>query len=140
AGIDIWQIDDFYRKLILASIVEKEAGNSAERPIIAGVFDRRMRLGMPLQSCPTVDYILEKQGIRRAVLTNAGTRIPSPYKTNRNPGLPPTPISNPQVDSILAALKPAAHNYLYFFADNQGNNVFSASYEEHQRLQRRMRL
>ena len=140
AGIDIWQIDDFYRKLILASIVEKEAGNSAERPIIAGVFDRRMRLGMPLQSCPTVDYILEKQGIRRAVLTNADTRIPSPYNTYQNPGLPPTPISNPQVESILAALKPAAHNYLYFFADNQGNNVFSASYEEHQRLQRRMRL
>jgi UPF0755 protein len=140
ASIDPRKIENFYDKLILASIVEKEAGNEEERPVIAGVFSRRLRLGMALQSCPTVDYILEKQGIRRAVLTNADTQINSPYNTYRNPGLPPTPISNPRVESILAALNPAEHNYLYFFADLQGKNVFSSSYEEHQRLQRKMGL
>lgn len=140
AGIDIASTNDFYNKLILASIVEKEAGNEEERPIIAGVFSRRMSLGMALQSCPTVDYILERQGIRRAVLTRADTQIASPYNTYQNPGLPPTPISNPRVESILAAMNPAKHNYLYFFADRQGNNVFSSSYEEHQRMQRKMRL
>jgi UPF0755 protein len=140
AGIDIHRQEDFYAKLILASIVEKEAGYAEERPIIAGVFERRLRLGMALQSCPTVDYILEKRGIRREVLTNQDTQIKSPYNTYRNPGLPPTPISNPQVSSIAAALTPASHNYLYFFADKQGNNVFTASYEEHQRRQRQMGL
>lgn len=140
AGIDIQQIDNFYDKLILASIIEKEAGNSSERPIVAGVFERRLRFGMALQSCPTVDYILEKRGIRREVLTNADTEIVSDYNTYRITGLPPTPISNPQVESILAALNPAQHNYLYFFSDRKGNNVFSKSFEEHLRLQRQMGL
>ncbi|MCB5259335.1 MAG: endolytic transglycosylase MltG [Candidatus Cloacimonetes bacterium] len=140
AGIDMQQIDDFYDKLILASIIEKEAGNSSERPIVAGVFERRLRFGMALQSCPTVDYILEKRGIRREVLTNSDTEIVSDYNTYRITGLPPTPISNPQVESILAALNPAQHNYLYFFSDRKGNNVFSKSYEEHLRLQRQMGL
>jgi len=140
AGIEIGQQDDFYNTLILASIVEKEAGNAEERPIIAGVFERRLRLGMALQSCPTVDYILEKRGIRREVLTTHDTQIPSPYNTYQNPGLPPTPISNPQVGSILAALDPVQHNYLYFFADKHGNNVFTTSYEEHQRRQLQLGL
>ncbi len=76
----------------------------------------------------------------RAVLRNADTAIPSPYNTYLNAGLPPTPISNPRVESILATLNPAQHNYLYFFADGQGKNVFSRDYEEHQRLQRQMGL
>ena len=139
-GINIHENPDFYDKLILASIVEKEAGNDAERDVIAGVFSRRLRIGMALQSCPTVDYILERKGIRREVLTTADTRIPSPYNTYQNPGLPPTPISNPSVESIQAALNPKDQGYLYFFADRRGNNVFSNSYEEHQRLQRQMRL
>jgi UPF0755 protein len=139
-GINISEIPDFYDKLILASIVEKEAGNDAERDIIAGVFVRRLRVGMALQSCPTVDYILERRGIRREVLSTADTRIFSPYNTYQNPGLPPTPISNPRVESIQAAISPQDQGYLYFFADRRGNNVFSTSYEEHQRLQRQMRL
>lgn len=127
---------DFYPALILASIVEKEAGNAQERDIIAGVFTNRMRLGMALQSCPTVDYILERRGIKRAVLTNNDIAIPSPYNTYQNPGLPPTPIANPRIESIQAALNPAKHNYLYFFSDRKGNNVFTPSFEEHQRLRR----
>lgn len=140
SGINISEIPDFYDKLILASIVEKEAGSATERGIIAGVFARRLRIGMALQSCPTVDYILERKGIRREVLRTADTRIPSPYNTYQNPGLPPTPISNPRVESIQAAIAPQDKGYLYFFADRRGNNVFSGSYEEHQRLQRQMKL
>lgn len=130
---------DFYRKLILASIVQKEAGHNGESATIAGVFERRLRMGMPLQSCPTVDYILEKRGIRREVLTIADTKIDNPYNTYLYPGLPPTPISNPHIDAILAAYNPGDDGYLYFFADNRGNNVFSNSFEEHQNKQRQMR-
>ncbi|MDD2543211.1 MAG: endolytic transglycosylase MltG [Candidatus Cloacimonetes bacterium] len=139
-GLSIQDSDDFYKNLILASIVEKEAGNEEERTVIAGVFTNRMRIGMPLQSCPTVDYILEQRGIRREVLTNADTSIPSAYNTYVNPGLPPTPISNPRLESLIAAMQPAKHAYLYFFSNRQGKNVFSSSYEEHQRLQRQMKL
>lgn len=139
-GINIGEIPDFYDKLILASIVEKEAGNDGERAMIAGVFTRRLRLGMPLQSCPTVDYILERKGIRREVLTASDTKISSPYNSYQNPGLPPTPISNPRVESIQAALHPQDQGYLYFFADRRGNNVFTGSYQEHQRMQRQMGL
>nr|MDK2850490.1 hypothetical protein [Candidatus Cloacimonadota bacterium] len=138
-GIDPHDIQDFYDRLKLASIVEKEAGNNSERAKIAGVFERRLRLGMPLQSCPTVNYILEQRGVRRAVLTTADTEISSPYNTYQNPGLPPTPISNPSIESILAALNPQEHNYLYFFADGKGGNVFSTSFAEHQRLQRQQK-
>lgn len=140
SGLSIDDPKRFYDNLILASIVEKEAGTADERDVIAGVFANRMRIGMPLQSCPTVDYILERRGIRRAVLTNKDTAIPSPYNTYLHPGLPPTPISNPRVESIIAAMNPAKHSYLYFFSNRQGQNVFSRSYEEHQNLQRRMRL
>jgi UPF0755 protein len=139
-GIDHHQEADFYQKLILASIVEKEAGNDAERSTVAGVFANRLRFGMPLQSCPTVDYILERRGIKREVLTTADTEIVSPYNSYKNPGLPPTPISNPGIQSILAALNPEEHRYLYFFSDRKGNNVFSRSYQEHQRLQLQLRL
>lgn len=136
ANIDTELKADFYPKLILASIVEKEAGSAKEREIIAGVFANRMRIGMALQSCPTVDYILERRGIKRAVLTHSDIAIPSPYNTYQNTGLPPTPIANPRIESIQAALNPAKHNYLYFFSDRKGNNVFTSSFEEHQRLRR----
>lgn len=132
--------EDMYKNLILASIVEKEAGSDSERGVIAGVFVNRIRIGMALQSCPTVDYILEKKGIKREVLTNTDTAISSPYNTYRNNGLPPTPICNPSILSILAAKTPAQHNFLYFFSDRKGKNVFSRSYEEHQKLQRQMRV
>lgn len=135
-GIDPSAIPDFYSKLILASIVEKEAGPESEREVIAGVFMNRIRIGMRLQSCPTVDYIMEPKGIKRSVLTYNDTQLPSPYNTYINAGLPPTPIANPSVASIKAVLNPKASNYLYFFADRKGKNIFSQSYEEHLRKQR----
>ncbi|MDI3504445.1 MAG: hypothetical protein PWP64_1381 [Candidatus Cloacimonadota bacterium] len=139
-GIEAYAEERFYQKLILASIVEKEAGNDDERATVAGVFDKRLRLGMALQSCSTVDYILERRGIRREVLTTADTEIESPYNTYQNPGLPPTPVSNPSIASIKAALNPEQHDFLYFFSDRKGNNVFSRSYQEHLNQQRKMHL
>lgn len=136
AGINSTEIPNFYRKLILASIVEKEAGPDSEREVIAGVFMNRMSIGMALQSCPTVDYILEPKGIRREVLSYKETQIPSPYNTYINVDLPPTPIANPSLKSLQAVLNPKSSNYLYFFADRKGKNIFSRSYEEHLQKQR----
>ncbi len=137
-GINPHEIKDFYPKLILASIVEKEAGPESEREVIAGVFMNRMARGMRLQSCPTVDYILEPRGIRRSVLSYAETQISSPYNTYVNSGLPPTPIANPSLASIKAVLNPKPSSYLYFFADRKGRNIFSHSYEEHLAKQQRL--
>ncbi|MDD4310400.1 MAG: endolytic transglycosylase MltG [Candidatus Cloacimonetes bacterium] len=137
-GINPAEIPDFYSKLILASIVEKEAGPNSERELIAGVFMNRMARGMPLQSCPTVDYILEPQGIKREVLSYKETQIRSPYNTYIVQGLPPTPIANPSIASIKAVLKPKHSSYLYFFSDRKGMNVFSRSYEEHLQKQKRI--
>jgi UPF0755 protein len=131
SGLTITDSTAFYKDLILASIVEKEAIYTDEKPIIAGVFLNRLRYGMRLASCPTVDYILERRGIKRAVLTYEDTNIQSPYNTYLAAGLPPTPISNPTISSLQAVRIPEAHKYLYFFADRKGRNVFSSSYEEH---------
>lgn len=137
AGIEPSAIPDFYSKLILASIVEKEAGPSGERELIAGVFLNRLNRGMRLQSCPTVDYIMEPKGIKKDVLSYRDTQIPSPYNTYMNQGLPPTPIANPRIESIQAVLHPKQSSYLYFFADRKGKNIFSNNYEEHLQKQQR---
>ncbi len=136
AEIEITDKDEFYRILILASIIEKEAVHEDEMPLISSVYWNRLKRGMRLESCPTVDYILERRGIRKARLSHTDTGIMSPYNTYINAGLPPTPICNPTVNAIKAALNPAKSNYFYFFADNKGRNVFSASYGEHVRKQR----
>ncbi|MDT8901048.1 endolytic transglycosylase MltG [Anaeroselena agilis] len=114
--------------VILASLVEKEAQLAAERPVIAGVFLRRLKLGMPLQSCATIQYIL---GYPKPELTVQDTEIPSPYNTYQNMGLPPGPIASPGLASIKAVLYPADTEYLYFFANKDGSHVFSRTYEEH---------
>ena len=139
AGYVISDSTDFYQTLILASIVEKEAGSKEEMPRIAGVFSNRLRRGMKMESCPTVDYVLERKGIRKAVLSYRDTGTPSPYNTYLVEGLPPTPICNPSLSALQAASTPQKHSYLYFFADRQGNNVFSGSYEEHLAKQRSYR-
>ena len=103
AGIDPYTIDNFYDKLILASIVEKESNYPEERQLVAGVIYNRLRAGMKLASCPTVNYILEQRGIKKKVLSFEDTKIPSPYNTYINYGLPPTPICNPSLSSIMTA-------------------------------------
>ena len=113
--------------LTIASIVEREAKISEDRPIIASVFYNRLKIGMPLQSCATVQYILGEQ---KSKLSNKDTRIKSAYNTYLNTGLPPGPIASPGADSIKAALYPAETDYLYFLAKGDGSHVFSVTYEQ----------
>jgi len=117
--------------LILASIVEKETGLAAERPQIAGVFARRLKLGMRLQTDPTVIYGIGSAydgNIRKVHLTTD-----TPYNTYTRAGLPPTPIALPGKDALAAAAQPAPGDALYFVAvgDGSGAHVFSATYAEH---------
>lgn len=120
--------------LILASIVEKETGVPEERKRVAGVFLNRMRIGMPLQSDPTIVYALTegREALGRP-LTRADLSIDSRYNTYRYGGLPPTPICNPGRASLEAVLNPEHHRFLYFVADGTGGHVFATSLEEHNR-------
>lgn len=114
----------------LASIVEKETGKPAERPLIAAVFANRLRLGMPLQSDPTVIYgIADFNGD----LTRADLQRPTPYNTYVVRGLPPGPIANPGLAAIDAVLSPATSNALYFVSRNDGSHEFSDTLTEHNR-------
>ncbi|MCL7714383.1 endolytic transglycosylase MltG [Stenotrophomonas mori] len=120
-----------YELLILASIIEKETGLAAERPQIAGVFARRLALGMRLQTDPTVIYGIGSAydgNIRRIHLTTD-----TPYNTYTRGGLPPTPIAMPSVEALRAAAQPAPGDALYFVAvgDGSGAHVFSADYAAH---------
>ena len=119
--------------LALASIVEGETSLDSERGVVAGVYLNRLRIRMPLQADPTIQYILP-DGPRRLLYTDL--RINSPYNTYRNPGLPPGPINNPGRKSILAVLYPDQHKYLFFVANGTGGHTFSRTYSEHQRAVR----
>lgn len=114
----------------LASIVEKETGQSAERPLVAAVFLNRLAKGMRLQSDPTVVYGLEEFGGR---LTREDLQTPSPYNTYLIPALPPGPICSPGKASLQAVLAPAESDYLYFVAKNDGSHHFSRNLQEHNR-------
>lgn len=131
AGISPDSLPGFYDKLILASIVERESGSPEEMELIAGVFRNRLERGMNLQSCVTVNYLLEQRDIERKVLTYGDIAINSAYNTYRNPGLPPSPICNPSLRAIKAALNPADTDFLYFVANRKGGNDFSKTYAEH---------
>jgi UPF0755 protein len=117
--------------LILASIVEKETGRESDRPMISGVFNNRLRAGMPLQTDPTVIYGLGDQfdGNLRKVHLLTDT----PFNTYTRPGLPPTPIAMPGKAALLAAVKPADTRALYFVARGDGSSAFSATLAEHNR-------
>jgi UPF0755 protein len=124
-----------YEALIMASIVEKETGAASERPQIAGVFLNRLRLGMRLQTDPTVIYGLGDRfdgNLRKLDLQRD-----TPYNTYTRAGLPPTPIAMPSEAAIQAALHPAATNALYFVARGDGTHVFSSTLEAHNRAVRR---
>ena len=118
-----------YEALILASIVEKEAVLSSEKPLIAGVFIKRLQNNMRLQADPTVIYAIGDRyngNIKRFHL-----KIDSPYNTYRKKGLPPTPIGAPGQDALRAVLNPLLLDYLYFVSKNDGSHKFSKTLEEH---------
>jgi UPF0755 protein len=120
-----------YEALIMASIVEKETGAAFERPKIAGVFLNRLRLGMRLQTDPTVIYGLGEHfdgNLRKADLQRD-----TPYNTYTRAGLPPTPIAMPSEAAIQAALNPARTDALYFVARGDGTHFFSSNLEAHNR-------
>ncbi len=115
--------------LTLASIIEKETGQAADRPLVAGVFVNRLRIGMPLQTDPTVIYGLGEAfdgNLRKRDLLADG-----PYNTYTRRGLPPTPIALPGVASLRAAVRPQATRALYFVARGDGSSVFSETLAEH---------
>ena len=117
----------------LASLVERETPKKDERPLVAGVFENRLRKDMMLQCDPTVIYALEQEGRYNGTLTGADLHVHSPYNTYEHTGLPPGPIGNPGEASLRAALQPAQTDYLYFVANTQGGHFFSATLAEHNR-------
>jgi UPF0755 protein len=114
--------------ITMASLIEKEASLDQDRRLIADVFKKRIKVGWALESCATINYIL---GDPQARLTYEDTRIPSPYNTYLNAGLPPTPINNPSFSSIMAVLNPLENDYCCFLAGPEGETIFSRTIEEH---------
>ena len=131
-------LKDPYAALILASIVEKETARAADRPLIASVFVNRLRIGMPLQSDPTVIYGLGTKfdgNLRRRDLDTD-----TAYNTYTRGGLPPTPIALPGQASLDAVVNPPPTRYLYFVARGDGTSEFSANLPDHNRAVARFQL
>ena len=124
-------VDTPEEAVILASIVEKETGLAAERPRVAAVFSNRLRIGMRLESDPTIVYGITKgrplgRGIRQSEL-----RADTGYNTYLIDGLPPTPIANPGREALAAVLNPPRSEDLFFVADGTGGHVFATTYDQH---------
>ena len=121
-----------YELLILASIVEKEAGNEEDKRKVASVFINRLKKKMRLQSDPTVVFSLTggKNTLNRD-LTKADLKIKSPFNTYKIDGLPPSPICNPSKSSIYAVSNPIETDFLYFVADGKGGHNFSNNLKLH---------
>jgi UPF0755 protein len=115
----------------LASLVERETPKPDERPLVAGVFENRLRKRMLLQCDPTVIYAMQQDGEYDGKLDGKDLHVDSPYNTYEHYGLPPGPIGNPGAVSLRAALDPAQTGYLYFVANTQGGHFFSSTLKEH---------
>ena len=121
---------DLYKILTLASVIEKETGPTAtEKKTVAGIFYNRLNIGMPLQSDATVNFATQKN---QPSPSQADTEVDSPYNTYKYKGLPPGPICNPSLNSIMAALYPTDTDYMYFLHNQKtGQAIFAKTYEEH---------
>src|SRR6266568_1591106 len=126
-----------HQLLTLASIIEREAVVPSELPLISAVFWNRLKVDMPLQADPTVQYATGKG---RQALTRDDLIVDHPYNTYRRPGLPPGPIANPGLLAIRAAVNPARVNYLYFVAMDERRHQFSQSLNDHNEAVARYRL
>ncbi|MEO6728699.1 MAG: endolytic transglycosylase MltG [Candidatus Dojkabacteria bacterium] len=122
-------ITTLYQGLTLGSIIEKEASKTDDRAEISGVFNNRLGADILLQSDATVNYITGKND---PGVDNSDTEIDSPYNTYKYTGLPPTPIDNPRIESIIASLYPNKTVYLYFFHTDDGQTFYSETFAEHQ--------
>jgi UPF0755 protein len=132
-GLSVHQV------LTVAAIVEREVVDPAERPLIASVYLNRLRIGMPLQADPTVQYAIAARpgsvaqfGYWKKALSMQDLQFPSAYNTYTEAGLPPGPIANVGIEAILAVIRPADTNYLYFVARNDGTHAFSETFDQHQ--------
>jgi UPF0755 protein len=119
----------FYQTLIMASIVEGEVAEDSDRKIVAGLFWNRLANGMTLGSDATLEYVLGGNKRQHSI---EETKTDSPYNTYRYKGLPPGPVSNPGISSIMAAINPSKTEYSYFLTDTEtGKTIFSKTFEEH---------
>jgi UPF0755 protein len=120
----------------MASLVERETAVDAERPQVASVFENRLAKKMPLMTDPSVIYGLELDGRWRGAIHQSDLKLDTPYNTYLHTGLPPSPVANPGMKSLMAAMAPAHTDYLYFVAagaNPQGRSLFSSTIEEHAR-------
>ena len=124
------QNKSIFEVIILASIIEKEAGFVGDMGKVASVFRNRLDIGKVLESDATINYIT---GSGRAQSTYDDLKIDSPYNTYKYPGLPPAPISNPGIEAIKAAIYPEEKDYFYFLTATNGESFFSVTYDEHLR-------
>jgi UPF0755 protein len=123
------QKKSLYEVVIMASILEGEVKTEADRKVVAGIFYNRLAVGMALGSDATLEYALGTNKVQHSI---AETKIASPYNTYQNKGLPPGPVSNPGLVSILAALNPAQTDYVYFLSDPKtGATAFAKTFDEH---------
>ncbi len=126
------QIDAFGQPLsdviVMASLLEREAPETYDRRVIAGILWKRIKIGMPLQVDAVFPYIIGKNSY---TLTRSDLKTDSPYNTYTNKGLPPGAIANPGLDAILAAVTPIKTNYLYYLSDRSGAIHYSSTYDQH---------
>ncbi|MFB3922349.1 MAG: endolytic transglycosylase MltG [Terriglobia bacterium] len=125
--------NELHQLITLASLVEKETPVPGERPVIAGVFVKRLEKGIPLQCDPTVIYAARLNDRPVIPIKQSDLDFDSPYNTYRHAGLPPGPISSPGEAAIRAAFHPGAGDFLYFVSNNHGGHIFSKTLAEHQR-------
>jgi UPF0755 protein len=124
---------DILPLVTMASIVEKETGNSDERNVVASVYYNRLQKKIALDADPTVIYAHLLDGTYKGALHHSDMEIKSPYNTYRYPGMPPGPIGNPGHAALAAAMQPATSDYLFFVADGNGHHRFARNLQEHNR-------